>query len=204
MSTRPRLAARRERGTTLFVALVMLVAMSLAGIALMRSVDTNVLIAGNLAFRQGATAGGDWGVENARVWVTANSALLNADQPAGAAFYWANWQHSTDLIGNNPDPTVQNYDWESGAPADLGTDSAGNRVQYVIHRLCDTAGAPIDVQCVNSSLSGGGASPLPGESKQVKGLNMDGKHGTIMVLYRVTVRISGPRNTVSFVQAVLN
>jgi hypothetical protein len=45
MSARTRLAARRERGTILFVALIVLVAMSLAGIALMRSVDTNVLIA---------------------------------------------------------------------------------------------------------------------------------------------------------------
>ena len=42
MRARTRLAARRERGTILFVALIVLVAMSLAGIALMRSVDTNV------------------------------------------------------------------------------------------------------------------------------------------------------------------
>ena len=43
---------RAQQGVILFIALIVLVAMSLAGIALMRSVDTNVLIAGNLAFRQ--------------------------------------------------------------------------------------------------------------------------------------------------------
>ena len=35
---------RRERGVVLFIALIVLVAMTLAGLALMRSVDTNVLI----------------------------------------------------------------------------------------------------------------------------------------------------------------
>src|SRR6478736_8953259 len=103
MSAYTRLALRRERGAILFVALIVLVAMSLAGIALMRSVDTNVLIAGNLAFRQGATAGGDWGVEDARAWISGNAAILNQDQPPGATFYWANWQQNLDLIGNNPD-----------------------------------------------------------------------------------------------------
>jgi hypothetical protein len=83
----------------LFVALIVLVAMSLAGIALMRSVDTNVLIAGNLAFRQGATARGDWGVEDARTWITANAAIPDRPPP---------WRHlllrtgseNLDLTGN--------------------------------------------------------------------------------------------------------
>jgi type IV pilus assembly protein PilX len=195
---------RRQKGVVLFIALIVLVAMSLAGIALMRSVDTNVLIAGNLAFRQGATAGGDWGVEHARAWLTANGGLVNQDQPAGETFYFANWQQNLDLIGNNPDPLVMDYDWAPGAGSlDLGLDSAGNRVQYVIHRLCDTAGTPETVQCVRSSLATGGGANTGG-SKGVQ----DAGGGTVKAggstLYRVTVRISGPRNTVSYVQAVLN
>src|SRR5262249_2292639 len=148
-----RLAAGRQRGAILFIALIVLVAMSLAGIALMRSVDTNVLIAGNLAFRQGATAAGDYGVEAARTWLTANGAVLDKDQPPGVTFYWATWQQTLDLIGS--DPAMPDYDWTSaGSPAkDLGSDLAGNRVQYVIHRLCDAAGAPNTVQCVKSTLS---------------------------------------------------
>ena len=54
-----RVSRRAQRGVILFVALIVLVAMSLTGIALIRSVDTNVLVAGNLAFRQGATAAAD-------------------------------------------------------------------------------------------------------------------------------------------------
>jgi len=201
MSARTRLAARRERGTILFVALIVLVAMSLAGIALMRSVDTNVLIAGNLAFRQGATAAGDWGVESARSWLAANTAKLNIDQP-GATFYWANWQQNLDLIAN--DPAKPDYDWTSNAsPAnDLGFDSAGNRVQYVIHRLCDVAGAPNVVQCVKSSISVSTAGT--GGSNQVQPVGGGNVNIATVVLYRVTVRVTGPRNTVSYVQAVLH
>jgi len=199
------LAARSQRGAILFIALIVLVAMSLAGIALMRSVDTNVLIAGNLAFRQGATAGGDWGVEDARAWIAGNAAILNDDMPAGASFYLANWQQNLDLIGNNPDPLVADYNWSSGNPRDLGFDSAGNQVMYVIHRLCDTAGAPNVVQCVKSSLSGaGGGVPCAGCSNTIQPVGGGNVPPGASVLYRVTVRIAGPRNTVSFVQAVLN
>jgi Tfp pilus assembly protein PilX len=195
-------ARRRERGLILFIALIVLVAMSLAGIALMRSVDTNVLIAGNLAFRQGATAAGDWGVEAARGWLSGNAGLLNSDQPAGASFYWANWQQNLDLIGNQP--AVPDYDWTAAnGPNNLGTDIAGNSVQYVIHRLCDTAGDPNNVQCVRSTLASG-SGPSSGGTKTVQDAGGGTLPGTASIFYRITVRVAGPRNTVSYVQAVLN
>jgi len=55
----------RVRGAVLFIALIVLVAMSLAGIAIMRSVDTATLIAGNLAFKQGTMHSSDNGIEQA-------------------------------------------------------------------------------------------------------------------------------------------
>jgi len=203
MKTPARPAPRRERGAILFIALIVLVAMSLAGIALMRSVDTNVLIAGNLAFRQGATAGGDWGIEAGRAWLTGNLAVLNNDQPDGAPFYYATWQESLDLIGT--DPKVKDYPWDSTLPMDLGFDSAGNQVKYVIHRLCNIPG-PVtskDVKCVKSTLSKAQGPNTP-DSNRVKPMDDMNQPSKSVALYRVTVRITGPRNTVSYVQAVLN
>ena len=55
----------RQRGVVLFIALIVLVAMSLAGIAIMRSVDTGNLIAGNVAFQQGTLASADRGIDDA-------------------------------------------------------------------------------------------------------------------------------------------
>ena len=58
-------ALRRERGVVLLMALIVLLAMTLAGLALMRSVSTSNVIAGNMAFQQAATQSADTGVEAA-------------------------------------------------------------------------------------------------------------------------------------------
>jgi len=71
MNTRIRHARRRlptprsQRGTMLIIALIVLVAMTLAGIATMRSVDTATVMAGNIAFRQSALNAADQGVQAA-------------------------------------------------------------------------------------------------------------------------------------------
>lgn len=66
-------ARARQKGVVLMVALIVLVALTLAGIALMRSVDTSTIIAGNLAFQQAATNYGDTGIETAITWLQTNN-----------------------------------------------------------------------------------------------------------------------------------
>ena len=53
--------ASRQGGVVLMIALIILVALTLGGIALVRSVDTTNLISGNLAFQQAATRAGEAG-----------------------------------------------------------------------------------------------------------------------------------------------
>ena len=116
------------------MALIVLVAMTLAGIALVRSVDTSNIIAGNLAFKQSATNSGDTGVEAAATWLAANSAALTNDalgsgysstfRPALAANQtWDNYWN-TVLAANNQVVTM---------PTDPAT---GNTVAYAIQRMC--------------------------------------------------------------------
>lgn len=203
---RSRVAARSQRGVILFVALIILVAMSLAAVALVRSVDTNVLIAGNLAFRQGATMAGDGGIEVARNWLNANAGgtTLETDQPAvtGGTGYWANWQSGTDLYGETA-TTTDDYNWSNAIS--VGTDAGGNDVRYVIHRLCSQAGPPTSssVTCVTRT-GGGGSGPASTGTKGAVAYGSGALPGVSSTYYRVTVRIAGPRNTLSFVQAVLN
>jgi len=59
------------------------------------------------------------------------------------------------------------------------------------------------VQCVRSALSTG-SGPGGGGSNQIQPLGGGNVQTGTVILYRVTVRITGPRNTVSYVQAVLN
>ena len=196
-----RVPRKAQRGVILFVALIVLVAMSLTGIALIRSVDTNVLVAGNLAFRQGATAAADWGIEAARTYVkttvSANKAALDNDNPAAA--YYATWQAGLDLVGTTTSP----FGWSSAAQL-VGTDTGGNEVRYVVHRMCAASGATTaaGANCVKASGSGG-ATGTEGSTKGTVSYSALALPGTNVVYYRVTVRVLGPRNTLSYVQAML-
>ena len=72
-NVRMRAPRNTQRGVVLFIALIVLVAMTLAGLGMMRSVDTNNLIAGNLAFKNAATSAGDAAIEAARTWIAATA-----------------------------------------------------------------------------------------------------------------------------------
>ena len=80
-SNRLRLAARapraRQEGVVLMIALIVLVAMTLAGIGIIRSIDTATMVANNIGFRQIAVASGDAGIEAARIWLINNSTTLD-------------------------------------------------------------------------------------------------------------------------------
>lgn len=209
---------RRERGVALLVAMIALVIMALAGVALVRSVDTSALVAGNLAFRQSATNAGDAGVEAARTWLMNNAALLEQDRAASG--YYANRMNAggvdnngIDLTGGRTPSMADDVRWVNADGATLpgqytpfciaAKDAAGNRVCYIIHRMCDQSGILEDAGCSStySANSGGGSSGVMQQSltyqKTIVG------SGILMGFYRVTVRVSGPRNNAAYVQALI-
>src|SRR5690349_18537599 len=70
--SRPDMRTRnRQSGVVLFIALIVLVALSLAGLATMRSVDTAALVASNIGFRQAAVHSADQGIQTAYNWLIA-------------------------------------------------------------------------------------------------------------------------------------
>lgn len=186
---------RAQSGVVLMVALIVLVAMTLAGLALVRSMDTSNLIAGNMAFQQSAVHSGDAGTEVAIGWLEANnsgSTLWNNNTPMG---YFATRQ----------DPAAgQSWDafWTTVlVPAGVRTltaDATGNTVSYAIHRLCiqaldpatPTAGCAVSQNDVTSTSSSKGAGIIALQYNS-------------QVYYRITSRIVGPRNTVSLIQAIV-
>jgi hypothetical protein len=175
--------------------------MSLAGIALMRSVDTNVLVAGNLAFRQANTAYADLGIEAARAWLNdpANKDGLIADQPAGATHYMAQWQGNVDFI-KATSTTADDYDWAQAASVTSPDPAFG--ISYAVHRLCFEVGALGTARCMTAQAGSG--TTTKGGTQGVVAYGSMSLPGTSTVFYRVTVRVAGPRNTMSYVQAVLN
>src|SRR5208283_5235548 len=55
----------QQRGVVLFIALIVMVAMTLAALGLMRSVDTTAAAIGNLAFRQASILPANYAIEDA-------------------------------------------------------------------------------------------------------------------------------------------
>ncbi|WP_076593076.1 pilus assembly PilX family protein [Herminiimonas arsenitoxidans] len=189
----------KQAGVVLIIALVVLVAMTLAGIALMRSVDTSNLIAGNLAFQQAATNSGDAGVEAAVSWLQAanvGSTLSSDDVTQG---YAANGGDATQnpTAGQSWDAywtqslTARKVDL-NGGEADVG----GNKVSYVIDRMCNLGGAKAVAFCTSSPV-------VTAATGNDQGPGVQPNAGST-VYYRITVRIAGPRNTVSYVQTMVS
>jgi len=187
-----------QRGTVLLIALILLVALSLAGIALIRSVSTSNMIAGNLAFQQATTHSADIGVETALDFLNASSVAgsttLQNSILSGANRYVA--------VRQDPAPG-QSWDafWNatlagSGAVNTLAPDAAGNTVSYVIHRLCNAAGAPVYPGC--------SASPTDASSAgNSYGAAVVALTSPRQIYYRITARVTGPRNTLSYVQVIV-
>src|SRR5260370_5185961 len=63
--TSHRIGSASQRGVVLFIALIVMVAMSLAAIALIRSVDTTNAVIGNLAFRMASILPANASIEQA-------------------------------------------------------------------------------------------------------------------------------------------
>lgn len=182
----------KQRGVALFIALIALVSMSIAGIALVRSVDTANLIAGNLAFRQAGLHASDVGVENAfNDLATIIGSSQDANWPSGCATGACKYYPTRQATNAKDVPTVAG-DW-STVPAIAVNDY---NVKYVIDRLCEGPTPVTDIagKCFADTLTGGGTKKSGGTVFS----------GTQTVYYRVTVRVEGPRNTVSMVQVLLS
>ncbi|GGI54803.1 pilus assembly PilX family protein [Oxalicibacterium solurbis] len=206
---------KRQQGVVLLIALIVLVAMTLAGIALVRSVDTGNLAAGNLAFRQGASLAADDGIEAGITWLSGQQGGGNSlkDDQAGNGYY-ATSQDALDVT--NKTITSAAVDWDHNSCKDLDVTnciqpSASVEVKddgvvlytysYIIHRLCSK---PLgyndkDNSCVtyqgSDDKSPSRDAPQAGDTRFA---------GEPVPYYRITTRVLGPRNTTSFVQAVVH
>ena len=64
----------RQTGVVLVMALIALVAITLAALSLVRSIDTGVMIAGNQAFKESCLGASDVAIESASKWLSAQAA----------------------------------------------------------------------------------------------------------------------------------
>ena len=201
-----RVRAMQQRGVVLFFTLIALVAMSLAAVALIRSVDTSTLIAGNLGLEVAAPTSGDAGIEAAVNWMAAIEAANNAINVLNDPAHPFN---ITDLAArpgyhSSADPALDitaDATWDDVNNVLVGTDGSGNTVRYIIQRMCRIANQPIqNANCLFSGAledNNGQSIPLPQEVCEGAGCPVAGQTPQI----RITSRATGPKSTVSYVQA---
>ena len=198
------LRARRERGVVLFIALLVMVALSLAGIALIRSADTATTVAGNLAFKQAAASAVDRSFEQAIDALfnpvadptQSKPVIVDKQGDAKAQNYFASVRQKGGRIPEIPDELQSSTAFAgAGLNKDLvPVDAAGNRSYYVIERMCANPGPAVGSNCNLWSPSLG----ADAGTQHYEGLVRAGD-----AFYRVTVRVEGPRNTVAYAQAIL-
>jgi type IV pilus assembly protein PilX len=186
-----RRAPIRERGVVLVISLIILVALSLAGLALVRSTDTGNVISGNMAFRTAALQAVDVGVEDAFLSVTGTSGYATNPETAIANKYYPQIADTTGP-GGVPDG-IPDVTWSSVAGA---TPTEGNTVRWVAERMCNGATTTSDLIVANCATVPG--NPNSSQKPGLKPANLN-----YSVAYRVTIRVEGPRNTVAMGQAIV-
>lgn len=190
-------------GVVLFVALLVLVVLGLAAAALFRSVDTATLVTGNLATQQAAAAAVDRGIERAihALWEP-DAPVTDRTQHDLEQNYYACIQGGAGscLVAGSAIPEIPATLASTAAFEAAGLnaalvpdDAAGNAVRYVIERMCLAAGTSVGSNCTMAAIPAGEA------GTQHYGEPIDPGDA----FYRVTVRVTGPRNTVVYGQAML-
>lgn len=211
----------KQTGVVLFVALVALVVMSLTAVSLIRSVDSNNMITGNLSLKQVATSSADAGVEAGLAQISTMVTTSNAD-PLADANHPVNQTdlatypgfHASMAIPAVPANLASNVKidgWWDGANNNSrlvsASDSVGNEVRYIVQRMCSGVGlskSPND--CVYN---------LGESSQNAGGRNVGGGHGGIGAcptcapsgqtpIYRITVRVKDYKDSTTYVQTFVH
>jgi hypothetical protein len=195
--------AHSQRGTMLVISLIVLVSMTLAGVAMMRSVDTSAIVAGNIAFKQSSLNAADGGIQAGFTYLTANSGtatLYNDNNAQGVSSVG----YFSSTPGTEPDWTNPS-NWANAGSINAGVaDNGGNVVQFLIHRLCPIANCAPNATC-NGQTNVCGTTP---DTTAISGEGVDQSAANFFTRppathYRVTSRVVGPRQAVAIVQTLL-
>lgn len=204
----------------MLIALIALLILSLTAVALVRSVDTGTAIIGNFSFKQDATEAASTGAERAMAWLESQSNLDNDNPTFG---YYASSLNNMDPTGNHTTSSnkmaLVNWDGlgtcsgvRSGTfencsiepyPKSADSDASavnGNRVQWVITRLCNAAGPVSGNSCLTPGTASSASANDRGE------LAAGGRIGSTVSgpFYRIIVKSSGSRNTAAYTETIVH
>lgn len=172
---------RAQRGVTMLVVLVLLSVMLLGGLALARLSEVGTLASGNTTYHEGALQASEVGLN------TAFMAVRNLTAEDAAV---GNWYQPTPVSkDSNGLPAV---DWSAAPSITVGQ----MNVSYVVERACSVATLTDELrEClVKQQPNKEGVSRSAGAEKIPPPMARQ---------FRVTVRVTGPKGTQTFVQSLV-
>lgn len=177
----------------LIAVLVALVVTLLAGLSVLRTVQTGNAMAGNFAFRQTGLAAADRALSEAMSDIAARVAAGGGNTPVSDR-YLSTIDNAVDGRG-----VPASIDWtqvrcvdELGVlVTDCETDSGNYRIQYVVERRCKGNPVLTDISEIRARC-------------EYEPQATAGSPDTIALRYRVLVRVRGPRGTESWFEAMLS
>jgi type IV pilus assembly protein PilX len=191
-------SAARQQGVVLIFSLIVLLILAIGAVALLRSVNSSLLSAGNLAFHRDLVNQGEQAVSVVMTeFKTGGPPLSGAATTADLLA--ANYKSSA-LPTNAQGVPLALLDDTAGPNGFLSVGTAANdivptansqvTIRYVIDRLCTNTGTASSPNCVQST-------GLPTGGTANRNTAVAPPSATV---YRVSVRVTGPRNTQVFLQ----
>lgn len=191
----------RQQGVVVFIALIVLVVMTLASLGLIRSIDTATVVAGNLSSKQVSLHVADIGTEAAVNELT-TFATTSADayypsgcQSNGSCRYYPvmqtlNTQGAPNSINwANVAAVTNTFSGHAAIPA-------GYSVRYVVERLCSGT-LPI------TNLASNCYALAPDDDEGSKKAGAPVFTSPSNLYYRATIRVSDPKGAETLTQVVL-
>ena len=212
----------RQHGASLLFALITLVALGLAATALVRAVDTGAIVLGNLSAKKATTIAADRATQQAIAYLVSKGgeAARNVDEPNRG--YYASAKEDYDITGfDSTDPARKLVNWDidgscayatSGTcdpatrPSDKVTVDSAERLdaRWLITRLCSTTNMAHDNSannCVMPPKVGNIVNQGRGEINQT---TQRPNQSNPVPFYRIVVRVTGPRNAVTYTETIVN
>ncbi|WBS00777.1 hypothetical protein OU994_21000 [Pseudoduganella sp. SL102] len=185
-----------QRGVALPVMLIMLVVMMVSSIYLLRSTNSTALTTSNLAHEDALSKAADLGIHAAYDWLSSvpKNTLYN-DVPA--AGYVATINPGAGQGVSNP------AFWQGSTT--VWDANRRDQVEYVIHRMCQFAGAYNAVNPANNCTLTAARQNVQARTRVGDSLASDAPayQGKPQLHYVITARIAGPRGGNVMNQAVV-
>ncbi|KQY81667.1 MULTISPECIES: hypothetical protein [Roseateles] len=195
-----------QRGIVLVFALITLVILLIGAVAISRSISASQFITGNLGFKRDLAHQGERALQAAMAAVRngplADVAARNDDLKSA--------NYKATLLPTNaqgiPKALLSDEEFSKvgSADRDIQIDDMSVKVRYVVDRLAAATGGcgPTHCAMANETVFGGGSSEWI-NSQGNSGATKEPNPGAApqQPVYRITVRVSGPRRTLSFFQS---